>query len=136
MNLVKDPVSGLILPRQFVDEKQSLKKSIDAWIEKAVLAHQWIDKTYFLVFHAKFNPTNPTEFMMDAPKITFSLPPFLSNSLVFWVNNKKGICELLWMVAANKKGEKLKVEFNKDGVAYLQAKGAMSRETSKSRKAG
>jgi len=33
------------------------------------------------------------------------------------------------MVAPAKKGEKLKVEFNKQGVAYLQAKGAMpSRE--------
>ena len=45
--------------------------------------------------------------------------------MVFWVSPIKGIVELLWMVAAKKKGQKLKVEFNNKGVAYLQAKGAM-----------
>jgi hypothetical protein len=44
--------------------------------------------------------------------------------MVFWVSNKRGICELLWMVTRGQ-DNKLKVEFNKTGVAYLQAKGAM-----------
>ena len=45
--------------------------------------------------------------------------------MVFHINNERGICEILWMVSPRKKGEKLKVEFNQKGVAYLQAKGAM-----------
>lgn len=125
MDRVACDKSGLILPRQFVDEKQALKKVIDEYVEKAVLAHQHLDYPYFLTFHAKFNPCESSEFNIDAPKITDKLPPFISNSIVFWVNNRSSICELLWMVAPRRKGEMLKVEFNKSGVAYLQAKGAM-----------
>ena len=120
------PVSKLILPRKFVDEKQSLKKSIDEWVDRVVLENQNIKETYYLIFHAMFDPLNPSVFKIDAPKISFKLPPFVSNSLVFWVSNARGICELLWMVSPKKnKKDKLKVEFNKEGVAYLQAKGAM-----------
>ncbi len=120
---MQDPVSGLILPRQFVDEKQSLKKVIDDIIDDAVLANQHIRETYYLVLHAKFDKKDGSQFMVSQPVITFKLPPFISNQMVFWVSNQKGICEMLWMVS--KKNGKLAVEFNKTGVAYLQAKGAM-----------
>lgn len=119
-----DPVSNLILPVKFYEEKNSLKKSIESVVDK-VISETQTNETYYINLHAKFNPNNPSEFMMDTPRITLRLPPFTSNQLVYWVNPKKGVCELLWMVAPKKKGEKLKVEFNKTGVAYLQAKGAM-----------
>ncbi len=123
-NLLQDPGSGLLLPRQFVDEKLSLKKVIDDVVDSAVLANQHFKETYYLTIHAKFDKHDPTKFVVSRPVITNRLPPFTSNQMVFWVSNKKGICELLWMVTrgANKK---LKVEFNTKGVAYLQAKGAM-----------
>lgn len=116
---------GLLLPRKHVDEKEALKKVINEYVDKAVYANQHLDHPYFLTFHAKFDEMNPEEFRMDAPKITDKLPPFMSNTMVFWVNNYSGICEILWMVAPKRKGEKLKVQFNKTGVAYLQAKSAM-----------
>ena len=125
MSMMQCPISGLMLPRQFVDEKVALKKVIDEYVEKATREFQRIEGNYFLTFHAKFDPLNPGNFNIDPPKVTKKLPPFLSNSLVWFVSNKRGICELLWMVAPKKPGEKLKVEFNKTGVAYLQAKGAM-----------
>lgn len=125
MNLMECPQSGLMLPRQFIDQKQALKKVIDDYVEKVCSAYSHLDHSYFLTLHAKFDPFNPSEFKIDAPKITKKLPPFMSNSFVWWICNRKGLCELLWMVPPKKKGEKLKVEFNKDGVAYLQAKGAM-----------
>jgi hypothetical protein len=125
MAMSECPTTGLILPTRFIDEKVSLKKVIDEWVDKAVLSHQHLKENYFLTFHAKFNKFNDQEFQVDAPKITYKLPPFLSNSIVFWVSNKRGICELLWVVPAKKQGQKLSVEFNKKGVAYLQAKGAM-----------
>lgn len=124
-SLLQDSVSGLILPRKFVDEKQALKKVIDDYLEQTVNQFQHIEGTYFLTLHAKFDQFNPENFNIDPPKVTKKLPPFLSNSFVWWVCNRRGICELLWMVAPKKPGEKLKVEFNKTGVAYLQAKGAM-----------
>lgn len=124
-NLLQDPGSGLMLPRQFVDEKQALKKVIDDYVEKVTSDYQHIDGTYFLTLHAKFDRFDSTTFNIDVPKITKKIPPFLSNSFVWWICNRRGIRELLWMVAPKKPGEKLKVEFNKKGVAYLQAKGAM-----------
>lgn len=123
-NLLQDPASGLMLPRQFVDEKQALKKVIDDLIDRAVLDNQHIKENYYLVLHAKFDKLDSSKFVISQPVITYHLPPFTSNQMVFWVSNKKGICEMLWMVIRGKDG-KLKVEFNKTGVAYLQAKGAM-----------
>ncbi len=125
VSLATCPTTGLLLPRQFIEEKNSLKRSIDSWVDRAVNQHQHLEGTYFLVLHAKFSPLDPTVFQMDAPIITRTLPPFTSNQMVFWVNNEKEVKELLWMVSPKKRGQKLKVEFNKSGVAYLQAKGAM-----------
>jgi len=125
MALKECPVSGLILPEKFIDEKQSLKKSIEDLVESSVNQMSHLDKNYYLVIHAKFNPNNPSQFQVSAPTATYKLPPFTSNQMVYWVSNKRGICELLWMVAPKKPGENLHIEFNKEGVAYLQAKGAM-----------
>jgi hypothetical protein len=121
---LQDPGSGLILPRQFVDEKVALKKTIDDIVDSAVLSHQHLMYNYYLTLHAKFDKFDPGVFKISRPVITDRLPPFVSNQMVFWVSNKKGICELLWMVTRGTNG-KLKIEFNKTGVAYLQAKGAM-----------
>jgi hypothetical protein len=122
--LLQDPSSGLLLPRQHVDEKVALKKVIDDVIDNAVLSNQHLKKTYYLTVHAKFDRFDPSKFVISTPVITYRLPPFTSNQMVFWVSNAKGICELLWMVTRGNDG-KLKIEFNKTGVAYLQAKGAM-----------
>jgi len=122
-NLLQDPASGLLLPRQFIDEKQALKKVIDDVVDNAVLDNQHLKETYYLILHAKFDKLDPNKFVVSRPVITYRLPPFVSNQLVFWVSNKKGICELLWMTS--KKNGKLAIEFNTQGVAYLQAKGAM-----------
>jgi hypothetical protein len=124
LHLVKDPLSGLMLPRQHVDEKISLKKVIDKIVDEAVYAHQYLKDVYYLTIHAKFDKYDPTQFTVSPPVITSRLPPFTSNQMVFWVNNANGICELLWMVTRSV-NKKLNVEFNKKGVAYLQAKGAM-----------
>lgn len=122
--LLQDPASGLLLPRQHVDEKQALKKVIDDVVDNAVLSNQHIRQNYYLVIHAKFDQLDPSKFVVSRPVITYRLPPFISNQMVFWVSNKKGICEILWMVTRGR-DKKLKVEFNTTGVAYLQAKGAM-----------
>jgi len=121
--LLQDPISNLMLPRQFVDEKQALKKVIDEILDDAVYANQHIKETYYLTLHAKFDKYDPTVFTVSQPVITFRLPPFISNQMTFWISNHKGICELLWMTS--KKNGKLAIEFNQSGVAYLQAKGAM-----------
>lgn len=127
--MMKDPASGLMLPSKFVDQKKALKKVIDDLVDGAVNANQHLKETYYLVLHMKFSPENPEEFHITPPKIVDSLPPFMSNQMVFWVNNSKGICEILWMVkpvGGRKKITMKDIEFNKSGVAYLQLKGAMA----------
>lgn len=121
--LVCDPVSKLMLPRRFVDEKIALKSVVDEYVDAAVKANQHLKDRYFLTLHARFNKLNPGQFDISPPVVSHKLPPFVSNQMVFWVCNKKGICELLWMTS--KKGKKLNIEFNKEGVAYLRAKGLM-----------
>jgi len=122
-SMLKDPGSGLMLPRQFVDEKVALKQVIDEILDDVVYANQHVKETYYLTLHAKFDKFDSGKFIVSQPVMTYRLPPFVSNQLVFWVNNDRGICELLWMTS--KKNGKLAIEFNKSGVAYLQAKGAM-----------
>lgn len=122
MSMVVDPGSKLLLPRQFVDEKQALKKVIDDLIDDVVTRYQHLKDTYYLTIHAKFDDKT-SDFTISKPVISSRLPPFVSNQFVFWVNNSRSICELLWMTS--KKNGKLKVDFNTQGVAYLQAKGAM-----------
>lgn len=117
-----DAVSGLVLPEKLIDEKASLKKVIDELIDRSVMDNQHLSENYFLSLNAKFKGD---QFQISQPVISYRLPPFVSNSFVFWVSNKRGICELLWMVPAKMPGQKLKPEFNTKGVAYLQAKGAM-----------
>lgn len=125
MKLMQDPDSKLILPEQFIDEKELLKKSIDEMIERAINSASHIKENYFLTIHAKFDKLDSTQFKMDQPKLTYELPKFISNSFVFWVSPKRGICEMLWIIPPKLPGEKLKPRFNTEGVAYLQAKGAM-----------
>ena len=123
MNLMQDPKSGLLLDRKLIDEKAALKKVIDDLVDAAVNANNNVRQNYFLTLHMKFNSLG--QFEVKAPIVTDKIPPFTSNTLVFFVSNQRGICELLWMVPAKGPSGKLKVEFNKSGVAYLQAKGAM-----------
>lgn len=124
-NLRKDPKSGLILPRKFIEEKHSLKKSIEDVVERAVSDLSDVRENYFLTIHAKFDKDDPTTFVINAPVASLPMPKFISNSMVFWVCPPRGLVEMLWMVAPTSEGEKLKVEFNNKGVAYLQAKQAM-----------
>ena len=124
------PVSGLILPTKFIDEKQSLKISINEVVDRAINDLGDFKENYFLTIHAKFDNNDPSLFKIGQPKATTTLPRFMSNTLVYWVSSVRGICELLWIIPAKKPGEKnLRVEFNKQGVAYLQAKGAMPKPT-------
>lgn len=127
MALMEDPVSKLMLPREFVDQKVALKKVIDDLVDQTVSSLDLRDR-YFLTLHMKFDDLSNNDFKISEPVVTTQLPPFMSNTFVFWVDPKMGVCELLWMVPPKRLGQKkLNVEFNKEGVAYLQAKGAMKK---------
>jgi hypothetical protein len=109
---------------KFTEDKTSLKNELNKVVEDAVNSVN-LREDYFLVLHARFDPVEPDHFVISQMLASLKLPAFTSNQMVFWVSPRRGIIELLWMVAAKGKDEKLRVEFNKEGVAYLQAKGAM-----------
>jgi len=125
MKTAECPDSGLILPTELIEDKTSLKNAINDVVERAVNSVN-LRENYFLTLHARFNPLDPSEFVISQLVASLKIPPFSANQMVFWVSPIKGIVELLWMVAPKGKDGKLKVEFNKEGVAYLQAKGAMA----------
>jgi hypothetical protein len=111
----------LLLPPDFQDEKELLKKYLLKAVETIVNRNQKRTESYFIIFHEKSDGVNSRQKI----RVEDTIPGFITNSIVFWVNNRRGICEWLWTVPPREKGKPMKVEFNKTGVAYLQAKGGM-----------
>lgn len=111
----------LLLHPDFMDEKELLKSYLGKAVDTIVLQNQKRTEPYFVLFHEKSDSFNSK--MKISLKDT--IPGFITNSIVFWVCNKRGICEWLWTVPPKEQNKKLRVEFNTSGVAYLQAKGAM-----------
>lgn len=109
---------------EFIENKNSLKININKVIADAVNSVP-LREDYFFVLHAKFDAMDPSVFVVSQMLACLKIPPFTANQMVFLVSPTKGILELLWMVPAKLKGEKLSPQFNEKGVAYLQAKGAM-----------
>jgi hypothetical protein len=112
--------SDLLLHEDFIDEKDKLKSFLGKAVDLIVNRNQNKTEPYFIVFHEMSDAINSRQKI----RIENSLPGFVTNQIVFWVNNSSGICEWLWTVPPKENG-KLRVEFNTTGVAYLQAKGAM-----------
>ena len=117
-------MGGLNTTDELIEGAASLKTEINKIVEDAVNSVT-LRENYFLVMHAKFDPSDPSVFVVSQLLACLKLPPFTSNSMVFLVSPTKGIVELLWMVPAKLPGEKITPQFNEKGVAYLQAKGAM-----------
>lgn len=115
-------VPSLLVDPAFIDEKEMLKSYLAKAVDTIVLQNQNKSDPYFVIFHEK------DDGMYSRMKISISdrLPGFVTNQIVFWVCNRQGICEWLWTVPPKEEGKKLQVEFNTEGVAYLQAKGAMT----------
>ena len=112
---------GLFVDPSFIDEKELLKSYLNKAVDTIVLQNQNKSDPYFVIFHEKSDSINSRMKISVADR----LPGYVTNQIVFWVCNKRGICEWLWTVPPKEKGQKLRVEFNTEGVAYLQAKGAM-----------
>jgi len=112
----------LLVHPDFMDEKELLKSHLSRAVDTIVMQNQKKTDPYFIVFHEKSDSINSRMKISTSD----SLPRFVTNQIVFWCCNRRGICEWLWTVPPKEQGKKLRVEFNTSGVAYLQAKGAMS----------
>jgi len=112
---------GLLVDPAFIDEKELLKSYLNKAVDTIVMQNQKRTEPYFILFHEKFDGQD-SRMKISVDK---KLPGFITNTIVFWVCNRRGICEWLWTVPPKVNGQKQPPEFNKTGVAYLQAKGAM-----------
>jgi len=114
----------LLLHPDFYDEKELTKKYLGQALDTIVNQNQKRDRPYFIIFHEKSDASTSAQKI----RVKETLPGFITNSIVFWVDNKRGICEWLWTVPPKVAGQPSRVEFNQSGVAYLQAKGAMPKQ--------
>ncbi len=112
---------NLLLHPDFMDEKEQLKSYLGKAVDTIVMQNQHRTEPYFIVFHEKSDSFNSQMKI----SVTTRLPNFVTNQIIFWCCNKRGICEWLWTVPPKEPKKGLRVEFNTEGVAYLQAKGAM-----------
>ena len=111
----------LLLDPAFIDEKELIKQYLGKAVDTIVMQNQRRRYTYFIVFHEKSDSINSQMKISTTQR----LPNFVTNQIVFWVCNVRGICEWLWTVPPKENGKPMRVEFNTEGVAYLQTKGAM-----------
>lgn len=112
---------NLLLHPDFMDEKEQLKEYLGKAVDTIVMQNQHRTEPFFIVFHEKSDSFNSQMKI----SVTTRFPNFVTNQIVFWCCNKRGICEWLWTVPPKEPKKGLRVEFNTEGVAYLQAKGAM-----------
>ena len=112
---------SLLLDPALIDEKEMMKEYMAKAVDTIVLQNQKRSEPYFVVFHEHSDSLSRMKI-----SVATKLPSFITNSVVFWVCNRRGICEWLWTVPPKMPGQKhVYPEFNTEGVAYLQAKGAM-----------
>jgi len=114
-------IPNLLVDPKFIDEQELLVAYLGKAVDTIVLQNQKRKDPYFIIFHEK----SDAESSQQKISIKTELPGFITNSIVFWVCNRRGICEWLWTVPPKVNGMQRQPEFNTEGVAYLQAKGAM-----------
>ena len=87
---ILDTPSLLVNPK-FIDEKEMMKSYLNKAVDTIVNQNQKRTEPYFIVFHEKADAVN------SQMKISVSttLPGFVTNQIVFWVCNQRGICEWL-----------------------------------------
>lgn len=108
---------SLLLPRYLANKEaysrfqtDEFKKTLEAFVNE----NAEVDEPYYILFKQNVNICKPNE-MRAAMGMSFIRPKFISRSMVFWVDNSRGICEWLWSV--NKEGQ---IKFNIEGAKKLK----------------
>lgn len=94
-------MNQLIIPARYSKEKEAyaehsaieFRRKLEAFLSE----NQHEKDPYFIMFKQNVNIYKPNQ-MNAAFSIYRQRPPFITRSLVFWVDNSRGLCELLWAV--------------------------------------
>lgn len=107
---------SLILPKYLQEREDFLhyecdefKKKLNAKIDE----NQDIREPYFILFKQNFDKENPG-IAREAMSIYYDRPPLIVGSMVYWIDNTRGACFLLWTV--NHQGG---IKFNKEAPKRL-----------------
>jgi hypothetical protein len=102
---------NLILPKGYedrrLDNKVQIKECFQKDLEAFVDRHQSVKEPYFIL--VKANPDRKTNFIRSAMTFYGKRPPFITRTIVFLVDNSRGLITWLWRVTPEKQ-----VIFNKE----------------------
>lgn len=107
----------LYLPKQVVESHQEqkdillkrFKNEFDSFLDK----HKDEKEPFFVLYKASFDELDPS-CCRQAFSYYAKRPPIITRTLVFWIDNVRGIALPLWQVR-----EDGKVNWNTDGVSRL-----------------
>ncbi|MEN8236131.1 MAG: hypothetical protein ABFQ95_01060 [Pseudomonadota bacterium] len=97
--------NGLILPSKLVEkrfyDKEELTKRFNLELERFINNHQHVKEPYFILIKANPDNSDP-KLIRQAMSFYEKRPPFITRTLVFWVDNSRGLSTWLWRVQADK----------------------------------
>ena len=91
---------SLILPKYLEQRKDYLMYECDEFkkkLNKFIDENQDIKEPYFILFKQNFDQVNPG-IAREAMSIYYDRPPLIVGTMVYWVDNTRGACFLLWTV--------------------------------------
>lgn len=109
---------SLILPASYLRDKEEFlehrSKEFSKTLEGFLEENADVKDPYFILFKEAPDTNNPAK-LRAGMTMTYKRPTFIRGSLVFWVDNSRGLCAWLWTVDRNNK-----ITFNKKGAKELQ----------------
>lgn len=107
---------SLILPKYLQEREDYLHYECDEFQKKLnakIDENQDIREPYFILFKQNFDEKNPG-IAREVLSIYLERPPLIKGSMVFWVDNTRGACFLLWSIT-----HQGMAKFNKDAAVKL-----------------
>ena len=108
---------SLILPKYLQEREDYLNYTCDEFSKKLnafIDEHDDFDEPYFILFKQNFDPLNPS-IQNEVMSFYLQRPPLITGTMVFWVDNSRGLCFMLWSVT-----HQGKVKFNTKAASQLQ----------------
>lgn len=93
---------SLILPKYLQEREDYLHYECDEFSKKLnafIDENQDIREPYFILFKQNFDQKDPSV-AREVMSLYFDRPPLMKNTMVFWVDNTRGACFLLWTITA------------------------------------
>ena len=93
---------SLILPKYLDEREQYLNYEVEEFSKKLngfINENQDIREPYFILFKQNFDQKNPGIAREAMSVYLDRRPPLLKGSMVYWVDNTRGACFLLWTVS-------------------------------------